>query len=125
MVGNTKRDDELSTRAPIKKKLIDLYATVEKGFLDQRRRADDILDYWDGYNLKLTDKQFYSGNSRIYLPFIRDAVDARRTRFVNQLFPQSQRFVEVVTENGDMPHATMSLLEHCPVEPGLSSAREA
>ena len=112
MAGKTKRDDELSTREPIKKKALELYATVEKGFLDQRKRADDILDNWDAFNLKLTDKQFYSGNSRIYLPFVRDAVDARKTRFVNQLFPQSQRFVEVVTENGDMPHATMSLLEH-------------
>ena len=112
MAGKTKRDDELSKRPAIKKRALELYAAVQKGFEDQRQRADMILDHWDLYNLKLTDRQFYNGNSKIYLPFVRDAVDARRTRFVNQMFPQSQRFVEVITENGDMPHATMSLLEH-------------
>jgi hypothetical protein len=111
MAGTT-RDTELGKRPAIKTKALKLYQDVEKGFDDQRKRSDDILDYWDAYNLKLTDRQFYNGNSRIYLPFMRDAIGARSTRFTNQLFPQSQRFVEVVTENGDVPHATMSLLEH-------------
>ena len=112
MAGGTTRDTELGKKPAIKDKLIALYSDVEKGFTDQRTRADNILDYWDAFNMKLGDRQFYNGNSRIYLPFLRDAVGARSTRFTNQLFPQSQRFVEVVTENGDVPHATMSLLEH-------------
>lgn len=108
----TARDEELSTRKPIEKKLLDVYADIEKGFADQRERSDDIMDYWDLYNCKLGEKQFYSGNSRIFLPIIKDAIKARKTRFTNQIFPQSGRYVEVTTENGDIPHATMSLLEH-------------
>lgn len=111
-MAKTTRETELSQRAAIRKKLLSLYAEIEKGFRDQRERADRSLDHWDAFNLKLGDKQFYSGNSKIYLPFMRDAIDARKTRFVNQMFPQSQRFVEVITQDGELPHATMSLLEH-------------
>ena len=111
-MAEVKRDKELSTNTAIKKKLIELYSDVEKGFMDQRERADDTLDYWDSYHMKLTDRQFYTGNSRIYLPFVKDAVGARQTRFTGQLFPLNSRFVEVVTENGDVPHATMALIEH-------------
>lgn len=107
-----KRDKELSKNPAIKKKLLDLYADIEKGYTDQRERADNTLDYWDAFNLKLGDKQFYNGNSRIYLPFVKDAVAARQTRFTNQLFPMNQRFVEAITQNGDVPHATMALIEH-------------
>ena len=111
-MAKTTRETELSQRSAIRKKLLSLYSDIEKGYRDQRERADQSLDHWDAFNLKLGDKQFYNGNSKIYLPFMRDAIDARKTRFVNQMFPQSQRFVEVVTQNGELPHATMSLLEH-------------
>lgn len=108
----TKRSDELSTRPLIKKHLLDVYKDIEKGYVDQCDRSDDNSDYWDIWNCKLGERQFYSGNSKIFLPIVKDAVNARKTRFVNQLFPQAGRFVEVTTQNGDIPHATMSLLEH-------------
>lgn len=107
-----KRDDELSGKSGVSKKVLEIAADVEKGFTDQRNRVDEIMDYWDAYNCELGPKQFYDGNSKIFVPLIKDAVTARKTRFVNQMFPQSQRNVEVTTENGDIPHATMALLEH-------------
>jgi hypothetical protein len=85
---------------------------VESALSDQRTRADDVLDQWDAYNNELNNKQFYNGNSQIFVPAIADSVNARRTRFTNQVFPQSQRNVEVVTEDGDIPHATVALAEH-------------
>lgn len=106
-----KRDDELSTNQTIRKKLVELYADVLKGFQDQRQRSDGLMDNWDLYNCKLGDAQFYNGNSRIFMPYVHDAVNARKTRFVNQIFPQSGRYVEVTTVDGEIPHATMALLE--------------
>ncbi len=106
------RDDELSGNSTISEDLLDLYKDIEKGFTNQQGRTNDILDYWDAYNCHLGDRQFYSGNSKIYVPIIRSAVNARRTRFVNQMFPTSGRHVEVVTAEQDLPHALISLVEH-------------
>jgi len=106
------RDTELGTREKIKERLLELFKDVEKGFTDQRDRADQILCNWDMYNCVLGEKQFYNGNSKIYVPFVRDAIDARVTRFSNQLFPQSGRYVEVTTMEADQPQAMQALLEH-------------
>jgi hypothetical protein len=106
------RNKELSTNAKTRDRLLEIYKDIQEGFVNQRDRVDDILDYWDAYECKLGERQYYSGTSQIYLPFVYDAVEARQTRFTNQLFPQSGRYVEVTTENGDIPHATMALLEH-------------
>lgn len=108
----TTRDTELSGRASIRRKLLDLYRDIEEGFTNQNSRSDDILDYWDAYNCKLGERQFYSGNSKIFVPLVKNAIRARKTRFTNQIFPQSGRFVEVTTTDGTMPYADMSLAEH-------------
>ena len=105
------RDTELSTRPGVKSQLLDVFNDVTQGFKDQRDRADRILDNWDLYNCKLSDKQFYNGTSQIFLPFVHDAVNARATRFGNQLFPVSGRCVAVTTTEEQLPQATMSLLE--------------
>lgn len=106
-----KRDAELSGQPGIRKALVDVFADVQRGFTDQRDRSDTIMDNWDLYDCKLTDKQFYNGNSQMFMPFVQDAVDARKTRFTNQIFPQSGRYVEVTSIDGEIPHATMALLE--------------
>jgi hypothetical protein len=107
-----RRDKEYAGQKLVREKVLKIGNAVSKGFEDQRDRAEDVMDYWDAYNCVLSDRQFYNGTSQIFLPFVKDAVDARKTRFTGQLFPQSQRYVEVTTENGDVPHAQMSLLEH-------------
>ena len=106
------RDEELSIRQSVKTQLLDLYKDVEAGFRDQYDRTNDQMDYWDIYNCKLTAKQFYSGNSKIFVPIVKDAVDARKTRFANQIFPPSGRYVDAITEDGQEPFATISLLDH-------------
>src|SRR5437868_11794183 len=106
------RNEELSTREDVKQTLLELYKDVEKGFADQWERSNDQMDYWDLYNCKLGQRQFYDGNSRIFVPIVHDAINARVTRFVNQIFPQSGRYVEVTTEDATLPHSIMALLEH-------------
>ncbi len=112
MAKKIARDEELGQKAKIKKHLLKLLPDIEKAFVEQHDRSDNILDYWDAFNCKLGGRQFYDGNSRIFVPIIRNAVKARKTRFTNQIFPQSGRYVEVTTSDTDLPQAQMSLAEH-------------
>ena len=106
------RSEELSTKKKVKEQLIDIFNDVEKGFIDQYERSNCILDYWDIFNCELGPKQFYTGNSKIFVPAVRNAVQARKTRFTNQIFPVSGRYVECTSEDGTIPHALIALSEH-------------
>jgi hypothetical protein len=106
------RDEELGGLKYIIEKFLDVVKDVDKGIADQRSRTDDIMDQWDAYQCEFGPKQFYNGNSQIYLPIITDAVNARKVRFTNQIFPQSGRCVEVTSENEDLPQAEMAMLDH-------------
>lgn len=109
----TARGDELSGRPKIKEKLGKLFESVAKGFKDQADRADAIMDYWDLYNCVLGRNQNYNGNlCQIFVPIVKDAVEALATRYINQAFPQSGRHVEAVTGESDQPYALLSLIEH-------------
>jgi hypothetical protein len=109
-IQTEERDRELSDDKKIREECLKLYKDLEKGFSDQWERANSTMDYWDIYNCILGSKQFYSGNSKIFLPLCHDAVNARKTRFVNQMFPQSGKHIEV-TASEDKPMSLMSLLE--------------
>ena len=106
------RSRNLAKSKKIRDKLLDLYKDVEKGFQDQRTRADDQADYWDIYNNITGQNQFYTGNSRIFVPITYNAINARKTRFINQIFPTSGRCVEVTSEDGTIPHTMVALAEH-------------
>ena len=106
------RAEELSDKENVREALLDIYKEVEKGFEGQADRADDTMDYWDCYNCNLGNKQYYNGTSQIFVPIVYNAVNARKTRFVNQLFPTSGRYVEVTSEDGKDPYTEMALLEH-------------
>lgn len=106
------RDAELSTKPSVKSQLLDIYQDVEAGFRDQYQRSNDQMDYWDIYSCELSSKQFYSGNSKIFLPLVRNAVEARKTRFANQIFPPAGQYVDAISEDGQEPYATISLLDH-------------
>lgn len=110
MAKPIKRSEDISSKLD-EDDLLDLYKDVCKGYEEQRDRSDEIADNWDMYNCRLSDRQFYNGTSQIATPFVQDAVEARVTRFTNQLFPASGRFVEVTTNGEDPPQAIQSLLE--------------
>jgi hypothetical protein len=105
------RDDELCHDDDIKEQVLDLMKTVSAGFRGQWERGNDQLDWWDVYNCQLGGRQAYAGNSQIYVPIVKEAVRARKTRFVNQMFPRSGRNVDCITSD-DKPWDLMSLLEY-------------
>lgn len=104
---------DLSNKKSIEKQCLKTYRQVILGYEDQRDRVNNTLDFWDIYDLKLNQNQAYENSlSKIYVPIVHDAIEARVTRFVNQIFPTNGRFVEVVSENGDYPYGHMALLEN-------------
>lgn len=105
------RDDELCHETKIAEKIRDVMKDVAKGFQAQWERGNDQMDWWDIYDQVLGGRQAYAGNSQIYLPIIHQAVNARVTRFVNQVFPRSGRNVECISSD-EKPYDIMSLLEH-------------
>lgn len=106
------RNEELCQRPEIQEALLEMYKDIQRGFENQETRANDTMDYWDIYNSKLGPKQFYSGTSKIFLPIVHDAVNARSVRFSNQIFPQAGRYIEVTSEDGTLPHGEMALVEY-------------
>lgn len=112
MAKKIPRDEELATKKSVEKKLLEMFKDIQQAFIAQHTRSDDIMDYWDCYNCQLGGRQFYDGNSKIFVPIVKNAVKARKTRFVNQLFPQSGRLVEVITSEQDDPAAQMALAEY-------------
>jgi hypothetical protein len=105
------RNTQLCQREEVREQLLTHYTAIEKGFNDQVGRADETLDYWDIYNCKLGSKQFYAGNARLFVPLVHNAVEARKTRLMGRLFPEAGRYLDITTEDGDIPHAVVALLE--------------
>jgi len=105
------RDDELCTDEEIRKQVTDLMESVGRGFQAQWDRGNEQLDYWDIYDQVLGPGQAYAGNSQVYLPIVYQAIEARVTRFVNQVFPRSQRTVDCISSD-EKPFDIMALLEH-------------
>lgn len=107
-----RRGRDISRTKSIKDKLLDAYKDIEEGFRDQWNRSNDQMDYWDIYHCELTALQFYNGNSKIFVPIVKNAINARKTRFTNQIFPQSGRYVDCTSSDGTKPDAITALLEN-------------
>jgi hypothetical protein len=108
------RDRDIAGRmgSSCRKRLAEIWEDVRKGWQDQAERSNRQNDYWNIYNCRFGPEQFYNGNAQIYVPIVRNAIDARATRFVNQLFPANGRYVEAVSSDGSMPHAIVAILDH-------------
>lgn len=106
------RQEELSDIKEIDDCLLEMYTDIEKGFENQYDRANVTMDYWDLFNCRLSSRQYYAGNSKIFVPIIHDAVNARVTRFTNQVFPTNGRYIEVTSMDGEIPHGEMALAEY-------------
>lgn len=105
--------DLLAGRAKkLRDRLDALFSEVMRAYEDQADRSDDIEDYWDCYNCVANSRQYYNGIAQIYFPIIHDAVNARATRFSNQMCPQPGRWVEETTADGTQSTSLIGLLEH-------------
>ena len=93
-------------RSFLHKKIVSIVKAIE----DQAARSDDADQWWRIYHCELDDNQFYNGNAQVYVPIIRDAINARSTRFANQLFPTPGRAVDVTSTDGHLPWEIVALL---------------
>jgi len=107
-----KRSAELVKLPYIREQLTDVYRAVERGFMAQMDRSNDLQDYWKIWNCERSTNQFYSGNTKVYVPLVRNAVKALRRRWLNQAFPDSGRHVAVISHDDISPDAEVALLEH-------------
>lgn len=105
-----RQEELLDDGGEVETACLELLQDVVKGFSEQWDRSNQALDNWDVYYSTLGPKQFYTGNSKIFVPIVHDAIEARKTRFVNQMFPQSGKHVEVIASE-DKPQGIQSLLE--------------
>jgi len=101
------KDDE-----KVKDQLSDVYSTVCSGFDDKTEQTETIERAWDIYNCEFNENQSYDGDSKIYLPIVHDAIEARVTRFSNNIFPQIGRYSDVLSADATVPYDIMALLDH-------------
>jgi hypothetical protein len=106
------REDNLATTQKVREKIEKLYFQVEKGFGDQKARAENIKRNWKIYRCETDANMLFTGRNQLYAPLIYDAVRARATRFANQLFPQNGKHVECASSDGTIPRAAIAVVEH-------------
>lgn len=105
------RKKDYGSTKKVKEQLVDVYDAVVRGFEDKSDQSQTCDRNWDMYNCVLNENQTYQGTSQIYVPLVRDAIEARVTRFTNQIFPQNGRYADVVG-TGEIPWDTMAILDH-------------
>lgn len=105
------RDDELLDDSDLVEQIVKAAEDVAKGFQNQWERDNDQMDWWDVYDQVIGGKQAYAGNHTVYLPIVNQAIEARVTRFVNQVFPRSSRNIDVISSD-EKPYDVMALMEH-------------
>lgn len=111
-----------ATEPKIKERCAKIYEQIVAGFKEEKRdQSDSIEEFWSIYNCELGDNQQYDGDSQVYEPIVRDAIEARRKRFTGMTFPNVGNNIEVVSEQGDNPSATLSILQRHVKETRLRS----
>lgn len=89
-----------------------LYPLIQKQYENQEDQAQKIEEYWCIFNAQPDENQQYSGNSNCYVPAVRDCINARAKRSVKQLFPVTQKHVDAISADADIPYPQLSLIEH-------------
>jgi hypothetical protein len=105
-------EQEYVTKRDVLEQAQDVYRDVVTAYVGREDRDRDIEKFSDIYNCVLTAEQAYSGRSKVFLPVVRDAVEARTLRFSNALFPSNGRYVECISSTGDTARALTALQNH-------------
>lgn len=125
-----KKSEEKSEDSPknyaddksLKEKCATIYEQISTGFQDEKKpQTDNIDEWWEIYNCQLGENQQYDGDAHVYEPIVHDAIEARRKRFTGLTFPNVGSNLEVVSELGDTPTATLSILQRHIKSTGLRS----
>lgn len=88
------------------------YEQIAKAYENRKGADESIAEYWSIFNAEPDSNQMYEGNSKCYLPVVRDAICARAKRAVRQLFPNKYKHVEAVGTDNQDPKARVAILEH-------------
>lgn len=104
------RRDDLTAISGVEATCKALFSEFNDLLDDQRSRNDDTLAHWNLYNCKRDGSEFYSGTNELYAPLVHDAVEARRIRYLNELFPRSGKWIEAAAGDGTRPSEMLSLL---------------
>ncbi len=105
-------EQEFVGKSAVMEQVRGIYKDVVDGFMAREDRDREIERYADIYNTKLTDQQAYAGKSKVFVPAVRDAIEARTLRFSNALFPSNGRFVECISSTDDTARALTALQNH-------------
>ena len=105
-------EQEYVGKSAVMEQVRDIYKDVVDGFMAREDRDREVERYADIYNTKLTDQQAYAGKSKVFVPAVRDAIEARTVRFSNALFPSNGRFVECISSTDDTARALTALQNH-------------
>ena len=92
--------------------VVKLYPKIQKCYENKQEQSDNIREYWAIHSANPDDNQQYTGNSKCYIPAVRDAIQARIKRCLAQLFPANHKHVEAVGPTGESPTNVLALLEH-------------
>ncbi len=90
----------------------DFYEKVRKAYENREEADDAIKEYWAIYNCEPDGNQIYQGNSKCYIPAVRDSVRARSKRALKQNFPVKYKHVDAIGTDGVRPIPQLALLEH-------------
>lgn len=110
-------DDEIENWASkpdsdIYQKCDKFYNDIRKAYENRESADESIGEYWAIYNAEFDDNQTYQGNSKCYVPVVRDSITARAKRSLKQLFPTKYNHVDAIGTDGLKPYPQLALLEH-------------
>ncbi len=88
------------------------YPKISKAYQNREEADDDISEYWNIYTATPDDNQTYQGNSKVYVPVVRDAINARAKRALKQNFPVKYKHVDALGADSEKPYPQLALLEH-------------
>ncbi len=113
-----KKDDDLpenwasQPESDIYEKAEKWYPKIRKAYENREEADEGITEYWAIFNAEPDDNQVYQGNSKCYIPVVRDAVAARTKRALRQLFPTKFHHVDAIGSDNQKPYPQLALLEH-------------
>lgn len=93
-------------------KCMGFYKPVAAAYKNREEADEAIAEYWNIYNATADDNQAYQGNSKCYVPVVRDAINARAKRALRQNFAAKYKHVDAVGTDGNKPYPQLALLEH-------------
>lgn len=88
------------------------YPTIQRAYTNRDEADGAIAEYWNIYHGEPDDNQIYQGNSKCYIPAVRDSIRARSKRALKQNFPTKYKHIDAVGTDDLRPTPQLALLEH-------------